>query len=105
MKSCHTLLYYHNLQHHFDARRLDMLGSVSLVPLVIGITAQNLVIARTGRAAKTVTRFSKTLQASHIQQQIVHHIPVLRVFKVITAIAELFLYHSYAIMREVPFSM
>ncbi|BFI40333.1 protein MpCAPE [Marchantia polymorpha subsp. ruderalis] len=60
---------------------LDMLGSVSLVPLVIGITAQNLVIARTGRAAKTVTRFSKTLQASHIQQQIVHHIPVLRVFK------------------------
>ncbi|KAL2613527.1 hypothetical protein R1flu_025219 [Riccia fluitans] len=60
---------------------LDLLGSVTLIPLIIGITSRNLVIARTGRAAKTVTRFSKTLQAAHVQQQIANHIPVLRVLR------------------------
>jgi hypothetical protein len=45
--------------------RLDLIGNLSLVALITNVYQQNLVIARTGRAAKLVTRLSKLMQASH----------------------------------------
>jgi hypothetical protein len=43
---------------------LDLIGSISLLTLITSVYTQNLVIARTGRAVKTMTRLSKSMQAT-----------------------------------------
>nr|BCL77501.1 bifunctional adenylyl cyclase/cAMP phosphodiesterase [Anthoceros agrestis] len=43
---------------------LDLLGTFSLIPTICETMSPNLMIAKTGRAAKSVTRASKLMQAS-----------------------------------------
>lgn len=73
----HTVCFLINL-----FTRLDLVGNLSLVTIITSIYQQNLVIARTGRAAKTVTRASKLMQASHFS----NILPIIQVVKVLITI-------------------
>ena len=60
--------------------RLDLIGSISLLTVITNVYAQNLVIARTGKYVKAMTRLSKSIQATPLTSMF----PVAYILKVIT---------------------